>query len=400
MHKETLQQAAAAAQAELRDIRRHLHQYPEYSFQEYKTQAFVAEKLGEWGIKSTKVADTGLVAIIDSGNPGPTIGLRADLDALPIQEENTHEYASKIPGMMHACGHDVHTTCLLGAAKLLQEHRSSWNGKMKLLFQPGEEQSPGGASLLIKEGALKNPEPELLLGQHVEPYLEAGKIGFRAGPFMASADELHITVEGKGGHAAFPQRCIDPVLISAHLIVALQQLVSRQCDPLTPSVLSIGKINSDGGATNIIPERVFLKGTFRTFSEEWREAAKSRMKNLAETLCASMGGSCDFHIEEGYPFLTNDAAAVERFKQFATEYVGADQVVELPMRMSSEDFSFYSQHMPTCFYRLGTKPINQQKVHGLHTPLFDIDESVLSLGAGLMAWASIREASTKTAELV
>lgn len=393
MRKETIQQAAAASQAELRDIRRHLHQYPEYSFKEYKTQAFVAEKLGEWGIESSKIGETGLIATIDSGNPGPTIGLRGDMDALPIQEENTHDYASKVPGMMHACGHDVHTTCLLGAAKLLQEHRSTWKGKVKLLFQPGEEQSPGGASILIKEGALKNPAPEVLFGQHVEPYLEAGKIGFRAGPFMASADELHITVAGKGGHAAFPQRCIDPVLISAHLIVALQQLVSRHSDPLTPSVLSIGKINSDGGATNIIPERVFLKGTFRTFDEEWRELAKQRMKNLAETLCASMGGSCEFNIITGYPFLNNDAAAVDRFKKFATEYVGEEQVVELPMRMSSEDFSFYSQHIPTCFYRLGTKPPAQQKVHGLHTPLFDVDESVLSLGAGLMAWVGMREAS-------
>lgn len=392
MNKTALQKAAADAQTELRDIRRHLHQYPEYSYKEHKTQAFVAQKLQDWGIEGQAIGQTGWVALIDSGLPGPTVGLRADLDALPIQEENTHAYVSKVPGMMHACGHDVHTTCLLGAAKLLQAHKGEWQGKVKLIFQPGEEQSPGGASILINEGVLEKPKPEVLLGQHVEPYLEAGKIGFRAGPFMASSDELHITVEGKGGHAAFPHRCIDPVLISAHLIVALQQLVSRRSDPLTPSVLSMGKINSDGGATNIIPERVFLKGTFRTFNEEWRAAAKREMKALAENLCASMGGSCDFHIREGYPFLDNDPEAVARFKDFATEYVGAEQVIELPMRMSSEDFAFYSQHIPTCFYRLGTKAPGQEKVHGLHTPLFDIDESVLSLGAGLLAWAAIREA--------
>lgn len=379
-----VQSLAHQHHSEVVAIRRKLHQNPELSFQEYQTAKFVRQQLSSWGIDSDYIAQTGVVAVLEGRNPNSkTIALRADLDALPIQEANNIPYCSQNKGIMHACGHDVHTASLLGAAQILHQLKEYWQGRIKLIFQPGEEKLPGGASILIKEGILQNPKPSRILGQHVEPLLEIGKVGIKPGLFMASADEIYITVKGKGGHAAKPHQCIDTVLMTAQLIVQLQQVVSRQADPLMPTVLSFGKIDTDGGATNIIPDQIHLQGTLRTFDEQWRQKAQQIIQDQAQLICRSMGGSCAVDIRIGYPFLHNDEVFTARTKTQMIQYLGADNVVDLPARMGGEDFAFYSQQMPACFYRLGVQNPNGT---GLHTPTFDINEDALETGVGLMAW--------------
>jgi amidohydrolase len=302
---------------------------------------------------------------------------------LPIQELNETSYKSKNIGVMHACGHDAHTTCVLGAALILNELKTELEGTVHFLFQPGEEKLPGGASKIINEGWLNTLKADTILGQHVEPEMEVGKIGIKSGIFMASADEIYITVKGKGGHGAKPHQCIDPVLVSSHLIVSLQQIVSRNADPLVPSVLTFGKINSNGGATNVIPDSVQIQGTFRTFDENWRKEAHRLITTMTEQLCKSMGAEAEINIMVGYPYLKNDEKITAIVKNRAEEYLGIENVIELPARMGAEDFAFYSQIMPACFYRLGTKNPNGT---GLHSATFEIDEKALSVGAGLMAW--------------
>jgi amidohydrolase len=319
------------------------------------------------------------------------IALRADMDALPIKEANDVPYKSKKEGVMHACGHDAHTSSLLGAARILNEIKDNFEGTIKLIFQPAEEKTPGGASIMIKEGVLENPKPLSILGQHVHPPLEAGKVGLKGGIYMASSDELYLTIKGKGGHGAMPQECIDPILIAAHIITALQQIVSRNADPSVPTVLTLGKINSKGGATNVIPDEVKIEGTFRTLSEPWRNEAKRRMKKMAEGIAESMGGECVFTIEHGYPVLFNDEMLTDKVKNFMIEYAGAENVVDLPMRMTSEDFAYYSQEMPACFYRLGTGNKAKGITSGLHTDTFNIEESSLELSIGLLAWLAVKE---------
>lgn len=393
MLKEKIKQLAKASHVEIVEIRRHLHSHPELSFQEVETGKFISRKLGEWGIPHEHGwGGNGVVGIIEGKKAGKkVIALRADIDALPIQEANDVPYKSRNQGVMHACGHDVHTSSLLGAAKILQELRSEFGGIVKLIFQPAEEKLPGGASILIKEGVLKNPRPESILGQHVLPSLESGKVGFRPGMFMASADEIYVTVKGKGGHGAMPHDCIDPVLIAAHILVALQQIVSRSSNPIIPSVLTFGKIYSAGGATNVIPNEVKVEGTFRTMDEKWRSEAHFKMKKMAEGLAGSMGGSCDFEIMKGYPFLKNDETLTLRARQSAVEYLGAENVIDLPIRMTAEDFAFYSQEMPACFYRLGTGNATKGITSPIHTNTFDVDENSLIPGMGLMSWLAVNE---------
>lgn len=370
-------------------IRRHLHQHPELSFQEFETAKYIRQQLKHLGIVHEAIGTTGTVALVKGDRKSSkTIALRADIDALPIKEESEVSYKSKNKGVMHACGHDVHTASLLGTIQILQELKAEWAGVVKCIFQPGEEVLPGGASILIEEGVLKNPSPALILAQHVEPPLEAGKIGIKSGHFMASADEIYLTVTGKGGHAAQPHRCINPILISAHLLTALQQVISRSAPPLVPSVLAFGKIFSHGGATNIIPDKVELQGTFRTFDEAWRSKAHEEIERLAWQLCDSMGAYCDINITRGYPFLRNEERLSNRVRQHIADYVGAENVVDLPARMGAEDFAFYAQKMPACLYRLGTK---LPQVTGLHKANFDIDENALEIGAGLMAWLALQE---------
>jgi len=383
---------------EIIQLRRHIHSNPELSFLEVSTADFVSQKLHELGIEAKPIANTGIIALIKGKNPEKKIiALRADLDALPITEQNDVPYKSKNEGVMHACGHDVHTSCLLGAASILNKLREEFEGTVKLLFQPGEERMPGGATMMIKEGALENPKPSSIIGQHVMPFIPVGKVGFREGMYMASADEIYFTVKGKGGHAAIPEYNIDPVLISSHIIVALQQIVSRNANPKIPSVLSFGKISAEG-ATNIIPDEVKIEGTFRTLDEPWREEAHRKIKKMAESIAVGMGGSCEFNIVKGYPFLKNNPKLTKRTRYFAEDYLGKENVVDLDLWMAAEDFSFYSQLIDACFYRLGTRNEDKGIVSNVHTPTFNIDEFALEIGAGLMAWLAIQELCTVSAK--
>jgi len=371
--------------------RRHIHSYPELSFEEYETSAFIKKELDKMGIQYSEMAGTGIVALINGRNPETrVVALRADIDALPIVEANDVPYKSQNEGVMHACGHDVHTTSMLGAIQILNDLKENFEGTIKIIFQPGEEKLPGGASLMIKEGVLQNPMPGSIIGQHVMPLIPAGKVGFKSGMYMASADEIYMTINGKGGHSAMPENNIDPVLIASHIIVALQQIVSRNASPKIPSVLSFGKVIAEG-ATNVIPNEVKIEGTFRTLDEKWRLRAHEKIKKLAQSLAEGMGGQCDVEIRKGYPFLKNDPEVTQRGKDSAVEYLGEENVLDLDIWMASEDFAWYSQQVNSCFYRLGTGNEAKGIVSGVHTPTFDIDESALEIGAGLMAWLAMRE---------
>ncbi|MEH0158317.1 M20 family metallopeptidase [Limibacter armeniacum] len=372
--------------------RRHLHANPELSFQEHETVKFVSEKLRSYGIVTQEIkAETGLVALIEGVNPDKkVIALRADMDALPIEEANEVPYKSRVPGVMHACGHDVHTSSLLGVAQVLHKLRDQFEGTVKLIFQPGEEKVPGGASLMIKDGALNNPSPSKILGQHVMPLIPVGKVGFRKGMYMASADEIYLTVKGKGGHGAIPEMSVDPVVITSHIIVALQQLVSRIGSPKVPSVLTFGKVIAEG-ATNIIPGEVKVEGTFRTMNEEWRAEAHQKIRRMIEGIAESMGATADLEIRKGYPYLVNEPELTGRAIDAAKEFLGEENVVELDLWMGAEDFAFYTQQLDACFYRLGTRNEEKGIVSGVHTPTFDIDEHALEVGVGLMSWLAIKE---------
>lgn len=391
--KEQIQALANQYHEEVVQLRRHIHQHPELSFHEVETGKFIAGKLQEWGIPFEHgVADNGVVGLIEGekGN-GKVVALRADIDALPIAEANEVPYKSKNEGVMHACGHDVHSSSLLGTAKILNELKGQISGTVKLIFQPAEEMLPGGASIMIKEGVLENPAPASIFGQHVHPPLQVGKVGFRPGMYMASTDELYMTVTGKGGHGAIPQNCIDPIVITSHIITALQQVVSRRANPTMPTVLTFGYIASTGGSTNVIPNEVKLKGTFRTYDEDWRYEAHRIMKEVAEGMAKSLGGSCELRVANGYPALINNPDLTRNAKTYAIDYLGEENVVDLPMRMTGEDFAYYSQVMPACFYRLGTgnpaKGINSP----IHTNTFNVDEHCLEVSTGLMAWMTLQE---------
>ena len=379
--------------AQIQSIRHHLHMHPELSFQEEKTGEYIASVLSELRVEYTNGwCEHGIVATLKGDkDSSKTIMLRADIDALPITEQNQKPYASKNEGVMHACGHDVHTSCLLGAMHILNDLKSEFGGTIKCIFQPGEEVLPGGASVMIKEGVLENPRPESVIGQHVHPPLEVGKIGIKSGMYMASADEIRITVRGKGGHAALPHDCIDTVLMSSKIIMALQDVVARNTNPNIPAVLSFGRINSVGGATNIIPDKVKIEGTFRTMDEEWRMEAHQLIKRIAEKTAESMGGTCEVDIMVGYPCLINEPRLTERTKSAMIDYMGEENVVELPIRMTAEDFSYYSQEADACFYRLGTGNKEKGITSPVHTPTFDIDEKALEIGMGLMAYLAVEE---------
>jgi amidohydrolase len=373
-------------------IRRHLHAHPELSFQETNTVAYVEERLRSFGITNIESkAKTGLVVLIEGKNPTKkVVALRGDMDALPITEANDVAYKSTNPGVMHACGHDVHTSSLLGTAKILNELKDEFEGSIKLLFQPGEERIPGGASMMIEDKALLNPSPTAILGQHVMPFIPVGKVGFRKGMYMASADELYLKVKGKGGHGAMPETLVDPILISAHILVALQQVVSRKADPKTPSVLSFGKVIAEG-ATNIIPNEVNIEGTFRTLDEIWRKQAHEHMIKIATGIAEGMGGEVEFEIRRGFPFLKNEPELTQRSKNAAEEYLGKENVVDLDIWMAAEDFSYYTQEIDGCFYRLGTSNEAKGIISSVHTPTFDIDEDALGISTGLMAYLALQE---------
>jgi len=390
MLKEKIQELSQNIHGDVIKHRRHLHANPELSFNEYKTSAYVKAALDNLGIEWQSMADTGIVGVIKGAQESDAvIALRADMDALPIVEANDVPYRSLNEGIMHACGHDVHTSSLLGTAKILSQLKGDFGGTVKLIFQPGEEKLPGGASLMIKEGALENPKPQAVLGQHVMPLIDAGKIGIRSGKYMASTDELYVTVKGKGGHGAQPQQNIDPVVITAHIIVALQQIVSRVADPKLPTVLSFGKVIANG-ATNVIPNEVYLEGTFRTLDETWRAEAHKRMKKMAEGIAESMGAECEFKIVNGYPFLVNEEKLTAEIRGFAESYLGKENVLDLDIWMAAEDFAYYSQVADSCFYRLGIRNEEKGITSSVHTPTFDIDESALAISTGLMAYIALK----------
>ncbi|TVQ82722.1 MAG: amidohydrolase [Bacteroidetes bacterium] len=390
--KEKIKQLASEYFTEVQEIRRHFHQYPELSMQEHQTAKFIIEKLDSFGISyQSGIAKNGIVALIHGMQGGEkVVALRADMDALPIEEANDAAYKSLNPGVMHACGHDAHMASLLGTAKILHNTREHWGGTVKLIFQPSEESYPGGASLMIGEGILENPAPQSIFGQHVAPQIEAGKVGIRSGMYMASTDEVYLTVKGKGGHAATPHLTIDPVLIASHIVVALQQIVSRHNTPWIPTVLSFGRIIGDG-RMNVIPDTVTIDGTFRTFNEKWRSEAHEKISQIAQGVAVSMGGNCEIEIKEGYPFLKNDELLSNHFRDYASEYLGKENIVELDLAMTAEDFAFYSQKIPACFYRLGIGNKAKGVTSNVHTSTFDIDEKALETGMGFMAWIVVNQ---------
>ncbi len=393
MHAElisNIQKAAGTYFDEIVSIRRDLHQHPELSFQEERTSGVVARFLETHKIPfTTGWAGHGIVATIQGAYEGPTVMLRADMDALPILEKNEVPYKSKNDGVMHACGHDVHTSSLLGAAAILKQFSDALHGTVRLIFQPGEEKLPGGASMMIQEGLFKEGIPQWILGQHVHPPLEAGHVGFRSGLYMASADEIYITVKGKGGHAATPHLCHDPVVAAARVITALQEVVSRTINPLSPAVLTIGKITTAGGATNVIPEAVHLEGTLRAMDEAWRSETHLRIKQLVQQTCEALDCTAETNILVGYPCLMNDEAVTANCRKWAVAYLGEENVHELPQRMTAEDFAFYTQHAPASFYRLGTGWADQSRNIPVHNNRFDINETALQTGMGLMAFITL-----------
>ncbi|HSC53115.1 MAG TPA: M20 family metallopeptidase [Phnomibacter sp.] len=381
-----IQRLAKLYHPEFVHVRRHIHSHPELSYQEFETSAFIQQQLSLLGIPFQVMANTGVIGLIEGKNPtARCIALRGDIDALPIQEENEVSYKSIHAGVMHACGHDVHTTCLLGAAKILVETKAEWEGTVKLIFQPGEEKNPGGASLLIKEGVLENPRPEGIAALHVHPGLALGQLSFRSGTVMASADELYITVKSKGGHAAAPHLTTDTILAASHLVISLQQIISRNNNPFNPSVLSISSIQG-GHTTNVIPSEVKLMGTLRCMNEEWRFKAHELIRKQVQHLGEAMGADMQVHIDVGYPTVLNNETLNAHARALAIEYFGAPHIEETEMRMGAEDFGYYAQQIPACFFRLGV--MNQSKgiTSGVHTPTFDIDEDAIENGIGMMAW--------------
>ncbi|MBT1706714.1 amidohydrolase [Fulvivirgaceae bacterium PWU5] len=389
---EKIKSLSQAHSAQTVAIRRHIHANPELSYQEVNTVKYVEEQLRSFGITSiTRMAGTGLVAEVAGKNPTrKTIALRADMDALPIVEANDVPYKSTNPGVMHACGHDVHTSSLLGTARILNEVKDQFEGTVRLLFQPGEEKNPGGASYMIRDGALENPRPAGIIGQHVFPLLPAGKIGFREGMYMASADEIYLRVIGKGGHGAAPELAIDPIVIASHIIIALQQIISRNASPKQPTVLTFGDIVGKG-ATNIIPDEVRIAGTFRAMNETWRASGLQKIQKMAESLAEGMGGRCEVEISHGYPYLENNPELTRRLRAAAEAYVGQENVHDIDITLGAEDFAYYSQVIPASFYRLGTRNDAKGLTSYVHTPTFNIDEDALAIGPGLMAWMAINE---------
>jgi len=382
----------------IKEVRRHLHANPELSFQEYKTSEFIQKQLEGAGIEfTTGHVKTGIIALIKGKNPGKkTILLRGDMDALPIEEKNRVEYCSKNKGIMHACGHDVHSACALGAAFILNELKNEFEGTVKIVFQPGEEVLPGGASLMIKEGLLENPKVDKAIALHVFPSMETRKVGFRSGMYMASTDELYLTVNGKGGHAAMVNEYVNPLLIASEILLEVNKRFMSK-DALKgskgeniPTVVAFGKIEGKG-ATNVVPDQVEIEGTMRTMNEEWRKEIHLQLKSIVKEISTKYKIDSDLRIEHGYPFLVNDEKFTQSCIKNAQEFLGQENVEELPLRMTAEDFAFITQKVPSCFFRLGTGNKEKGITSGVHTATFDIDENALEIGMGLMASLCIQE---------
>jgi len=387
--KNTIEQLSEKYFNEVVKIRRHIHQNPELSFQEFKTAKYIISLLENLGIKyKSGIAGNGIIAYLEGKNPTKKIiALRADIDALPIEEQNDVPYKSINTGVMHACGHDAHTASILGTIYILNELKDSYEGTIKVIFQPAEEKLPGGAKLMIQEGALENPKPEFILAQHVYPELNTGKVGFKSGIYMASTDELYFTIKGKGGHAAMPEKITNTVLIAAKIITQLQD-VPKESPHDIPTVLTIGKVIANG-ATNVVPNEVHLEGTFRTMDEIWRKKAHKIITEIATKIAENNGGSVEINIKNGYPVLENNQDTTQKAISFAQEFLGKENTEELPLRMTAEDFAYYSQEIPATFYRLGTTNLNQEYIP-LHSSKFNIDENALRIGMGTMAYIALK----------
>lgn len=390
--KEKIKLLAEEYFQEIVAIRRHLHTIPEIGFEEYETAKYIIGKLKEYGIPyQMGVAITGVIGVIHGKNADKkTIALRADMDALPIKEENEVLFKSQNEGMMHACGHDAHMACVLGAAKILNECKNEFDGTIKLIFQPSEEALPGGAIKMIEEGVLENPHVDHVFGQHALPSLDAGKVGFKPGKYMASTDEIYITVHGKGGHAATPELFINPLMITSKILIELEKYFQNNKPSNSPSVLTFGRIIGEG-KTNIVPDKVFLEGTFRAYDERWRSKAHEGIINTIAAVAESSKGSCEVRIDRGYPVLVNDDDLTEKTKQLAIEFLGRENVVDIEMRMTAEDFAYYAQKIPSVFYRFGVRNESKNIISNLHTSTFDIDEDSLKTATGLMAWIAINQ---------
>ena len=395
MKKTEVKEIVKQLTPQLIKIRKHLHANPELSFKEEKTAQYISTLLSNWGINhKTGVGGFGIVGVIAGKNPNTNvIALRADMDALAIPEQNEVDYKSVNSGVMHACGHDVHMTCLLGTIKVLNDNKNTFEGSVKFIFQPAEENLPGGALKMIEDGVLVNPKPEIIFAQHVFPDLEVGKVGVKSGVYMASSDEITLTITGKGGHAALPENFDDTILSASSIIIALQQIVSRKAPPNIPSVLSFGKIIADG-AHNVIPSEVIIRGTFRTFNENWRKKAHQLITSIAQNTALAHNTECEVFINNGYPVLQNNELATNIFKDAATDFVGKNNVEELDIRMTVEDFARYTQLIPGCFYRLGTANKKFGISSNLHTPTFNVDENSIELGTGLMIWTALSALSS------
>lgn len=379
--------------SEINSIRQYLHQHPELSFNEFKTSEFIQSVLKKYDIPfKSGVVKTGVVVTIEGNDPGKkTILLRADMDALPIEEKNNVTYASKNKGVMHACGHDVHSACALGAAIILNELKKEFEGTVRIIFQPGEEVLPGGASLMINEGVLESPKVSTAIAQHVFPSMETGKVGFKSGMYMASTDELYLTVNGKGGHAAMVNDYVNPLVIASEIILNVNDRFMKN-EQKIPTVVAFGKIEGLG-ATNVIPDKVEIQGTFRTMNEAWRSEVHSALERIVKEVSDKYKIPSHIRIEKGYPFLVNDEALTKNCVNWAKEYLGNTNVEELPLRMTAEDFAFISQKVPSCFYRLGTGNTSKNITSGVHTSTFDIDENALTTGMGLMAYLAVKQLS-------
>ena len=368
------------------DIRRHLHRHPELSFQEHNTIDYLESRLNNEGFKFEKPVETGITGMLKGDSAGkPVVALRADIDALPIQEKNEVDYASQNQGIMHACGHDAHTSMLFGALMILRDLQAEYKGDVKFIFQPGEEKLPGGAKFMIEQEVLKNPKPDLIVGQHVYPELPAGKLGYKSGPYMASSDEIYITIKGKGGHGAMPNKTDDTVYLASQLIQSLQQVVSRKASPTIPTVLTFGKIIGNG-ATNVIPDEVYLEGTFRTMNEPWRKEAHELIRRIAENTVASSETNAEVSIIQGYPVLINDEAMTQKCMAYSGDLFGESNIENLDIRMTAEDFAYYTQEIPGVFYRLGIANKSKGIDSSLHTSTFNIDEEALKTGMANLAW--------------
>ncbi|MCK5134328.1 MAG: amidohydrolase [Bacteroidales bacterium] len=374
---------------ELIRIRRHLHQFPEPSFEEHNTSAYIRGILDEWGIAyKFPIVNTGILAWIKGNKPGKRIALRSDMDALPINEQTGLDYQSENPGVMHACGHDIHMVSLLGTIRILDQLKDHIHGEVLFIFQPGEEKVPGGAKLMLEAGIFDGKLPDMIIAQHVLPDMEAGHVGFKPGIYMASSDEIYITVNGKGGHGALPEHINDPVLMASHILITLQQEINRKSPGGVPTVLSFGKVSAEG-AVNVIPNQVNLEGTFRTMNEDWRKEAHRLIDKIASGIASSMGGSCLVEIRHGYPVLHNHEQITEEAKKKAIQLMGQDHVEDMDIRMTAEDFAWFAQSVPGMMYRLGVRKPGSDKIYPLHTTGFRADESALKTGISLLSFLAV-----------